>query len=59
MRAVLRVAVGNDIPPVKGFARVEGWEREGDGAIGRGRLFVKMIALEFKEFQLELYKYIR
>lgn len=48
MRAVLRVAVGNDIPPVKGFAlRESGGMREGGGdrAIGRGRLFVKMITL--------------
>lgn len=48
MRAALRVAVGNDIPPVKGFAlRDEGEEG-----------FVRMIGLEFMQFELEFYKYI-
>lgn len=48
MHAALRVAVGNDIPPVKGFAlRDEGEEG-----------FVRMIGLEFMQFELEFYKYI-
>lgn len=44
----LESSVGNDIPPVKGFAlRDEGEEG-----------FVRMIGLEFMQFELEFYKYI-
>lgn len=60
MRAVLRVAVGNDIPPVKGFAlRESGGMREGGGQGDRAGKVIRENdhAVEFKEFELEFYKY--
>lgn len=57
MRAVLRVAVGNDIPPVKGFAlRESGGMREGGDRAGKV-IRENDHAVEFKEFELEFYKY--